>query len=43
MPTSARAVRIVKAKLGNEAGMIGAGLLVKEEFLKEELHAGFYK
>ena len=31
MPTSAGTVRIVKAKLGNDAGMIGAGLLVKEE------------
>ena len=35
MPTSAKTVRIVKAKLGNDAGMIGAGLLVKEEFLKK--------
>ena len=34
MPTSARAVRIVKAKLGNDAGMIGAGLLVMEELHK---------
>ena len=35
MPTSARAVRIVRAKLGNDAGMIGAGLLVKEELHKK--------
>jgi len=34
MPTSARAVKIVKAKLGNDAGMIGAGLLVMEELHK---------
>lgn len=34
MPIQAKAVRIVKAKLGNDAGMIGAGLLVKEESTK---------
>ena len=31
MPIQAKTVRVVKAKLGNDAGMIGAGLLVKEE------------
>lgn len=30
MPVHARTVRIVKAKLGSDAGMIGAGLLVKQ-------------
>jgi glucokinase len=30
MLVQAKAVRVVKAKLGNDAGMIGAGLLVKE-------------
>jgi glucokinase len=30
MLVQARAVKVVKAKLGNDAGMIGAGLLVKE-------------
>ncbi|HOU36905.1 MAG TPA: ROK family protein, partial [Candidatus Omnitrophota bacterium] len=31
MLVHARTVRVVKAKLGNDAGMIGAGLLVKEK------------
>jgi glucokinase len=31
MLVHARAVRVVKAQLGNDAGMIGAGLLVKEK------------
>ena len=30
MSVQARAVKVMKAKLGNDAGMIGAGLLVKE-------------
>ena len=30
MLVQAKAVRVVKAKLGSDAGMIGAGLLVKE-------------
>lgn len=30
MPPQAKAVKILKAKLGNDAGMIGAGFLVKE-------------
>lgn len=30
MPTQARAVKVVKAKLGNNAGMLGASLLIKE-------------
>lgn len=37
MPTSAKTVKVVKAKLGNDAGMIGAGLLVKEEFQSSAL------
>jgi glucokinase len=31
MLVQARAVKVVKAKLGNDAGMIGAGILVKEK------------
>lgn len=34
MPAQAKTVRILKAKLGNNAGMIGAGLLVYEELAK---------
>ncbi len=30
MPTQARVVKVVKAKLGNNAGMLGASLLIKE-------------
>ncbi|MDD5668613.1 MAG: ROK family protein [Candidatus Omnitrophica bacterium] len=32
MPVQAKHVKIVKAELGNNAGMIGAGLLVRESF-----------
>lgn len=32
MPTHSRAVKILKARLGNDAGMIGAALLVQQEF-----------
>ncbi|MBM3251911.1 MAG: ROK family protein [Candidatus Omnitrophica bacterium] len=33
MPTQARAVKIVKAKLGDDAGILGAAILVKENML----------
>jgi glucokinase len=33
MPTQARAVKIVKAKLGDDAGILGASILVKENKL----------
>lgn len=34
MPTQAKTVKIAKAKLGNDAGMIGAALLAKESLCK---------
>lgn len=34
MPTQAKTVKIVKARLGSDAGMIGAGILLQEELLK---------
>lgn len=34
MPTQAKTVKIVKALLGNDAGMIGAGILLQEELSK---------
>lgn len=36
MPTQAKTVKILKAKLGNDAGMIGAALLVEETLVKNE-------
>lgn len=37
MPTHGKSVKVVKAKLGNDAGILGAGLLVKEELGKSRL------
>ncbi|TAN62507.1 ROK family protein [bacterium] len=34
MPTQARTVKIVRARLGSDAGMIGAGILLQEELSK---------
>jgi glucokinase len=34
MPTQAKTVKIVKARLGSDAGMIGAGILLQEELSK---------
>ena len=36
MPTQAKTVKIVKARLGSDAGTIGAGILLQEELLKND-------
>ncbi len=38
MPVQAKTVKIVRARLGNDAGMIGAGLLAQEEFFRIRKH-----
>ena len=35
MSVQARRVRVVKAKLGNDAGLIGAAIFVRESLLKK--------